>query len=319
MSAPLPPSVASLLQDEAYASLCRESLTEELGKIQSAKERILTTRPPFGMLASSHSRSMFRTSLRAALDNEAGLQARLDQITQIDAWLRDDIERALQAYLPTSSVDYKSCLDACEVVNNWEHAIQALHELAVALARDYHAVNVAVKGGSLSPQKPSLQQQTRKRATTNLRATVLAMQAGLSGVLEVRKEFIRLCDASADGLQLPEPPAFRDAAWVDGLAKLSDQQCIAETQACETEARAFCASGIIKVLQDGGVVREACTDAARAILAKDWRQLRIHAAEHYVKEREVDDVMAELNKHRMAAEATRRQATFENATMAPLR
>ena len=35
MAAPLPPSIASLLQDEAYAGLCRESLTEELGKIQS--------------------------------------------------------------------------------------------------------------------------------------------------------------------------------------------------------------------------------------------------------------------------------------------
>jgi hypothetical protein len=262
---------------------------------------------------------MFRTSLRAALDNEAGLQGRLDQVTQIDAWLRDDIERALQNYLPTSSVDYKSCLDACEVVSNWEHAIQALHELAVALARDAHALNVAVKGGSLSPQKPSLLQQTRKRATTNLRATVLGMQAGLNGVLEVRKEFIRLCDASADGLQLPEPPDFRDAAWVDGLVKLADQQVINETQACETEARAFCATGMIKILQDGGVVREACTDAGRAILAKYWRQLRIHAAEHYVKERDLDDVMAELDKHRQAAEAARRQATFENATMAPLR
>ena len=318
-SAPLPAAIASLLQDEAYANLCRESLTEELDKIRSAKERILTTRPPFGMLASSQTRSMFRTSLRAALDNEAGLQGRLDQITQIDAWLREDIEKSLQGYLPSSSVDYRSCLEAIEVVNNWEHAIQALQELAVALARDAHALHVAVKGGSLSPQKPSLMQQTRKRASTHLRATVLAMQAGLGGVQEVRKDFIRLCDASADGLQLPEPPAFRDAAWVDGLVKLTDTQVVAETLSCETEARAFCATGLIAVLQEGGVVREACTDAGRAILAKYWRQLRAHAAQHYVKERDLDEVMAELTKHRTAAEAARRQANFETATMAPLR
>lgn len=318
-TAPLPPTIAALLQDEAYANLCRESLTEELDKIRSTKERILTTRPPFGMLASSQSRSMFRTSLRTALDNEAGLQGRLDQVTQIDAWLRGDIEKALQGYLPSSSADYRSCLEACEVVTNWEHAIQALHELAVALARDAHSLHVAVKGGSLSPQKSSLLLQTRKRASTNLRATVLAMQAGLGGVQEVRKEFVRLCDASADGLQLPEPPEFRDAAWVDGLAKLTDSLVLAETLTCETEARAFCATGIIAILQDGGVLREACTDAGRAILAKYWRQLRIHAAEHYVKPRDLDEVMAELTKHRTAAEATRRQANFETATMAPLR
>ena len=319
MNAPLPVTIASLLPDEAYANLCRESLTEELDKIRSTKERILTTRPPFGMLASSETRSMFRTSLRAALDNEAGLQGRLDQITQIDAWLKEDIEKALQNYLPGSSSDFRICHEASMTVTNWEHAVQALHELAVALARDAHALNVLVKGGTASQQKPSLVQQTRRRAVTNLRATVLAMQAGIAGVAEVQKEFVRLCDSQADGLQLPGAPAFRDATWVDGLAKLTDHQVTTETQACETEARIFCATGMIALLREGGEVREACIDAGRAILAKYWRQLRVHAAQHYVKEREVDEVIAELSAHRQAAEAARRQASFETATMAPLR
>ena len=319
MNAPLPAAIASLLQDEAYANLCRESLTEELDKIRSTKERILTTRPPFGMLASSETRSMFRTSLHAALDNESGLQARLDQVNQIDAWLKEDIEKALQNYLPSSSTDYRICHEASLTVINWEHAVQALHELAVALARDVHALHVVVKGGTNSPQKASLVQQTRRRAIINLRATVLAMQAGIAGVAEVQREFATLCDSQADGLHLPSAPAFRDAAWVDGLAKLPDPQIITETQACETEARVFCATGMIALLREGGEVREACIDAGRAILAKYWRQLRAHAATHYVKERDVDEVIAELSAHRQAAEAARRQASFETATMAPLR
>jgi hypothetical protein len=319
MNAPLPAEIASLLQDEAYAILCRESLTEELGKIQSAKAQILTTRPPFGMLASSETRTVFRTSLRSAMDNEAGLQGRLDQIGQIDIWLREDIEQTLQNYLPLASQDYRICSEACQVVTNWEHAVQALHELAVALARDAHALNVTVKPGTQSHLKPSLVQQTRHRGIANLRATVLAMQAGVAGVLEVRKEFMRLCDSQADGLQLPEPPAFRDATWVDRLAKLNDSQLCAEAQACETEARAFGAAGMIALLREGGEVHEACIDAGKAILAKYWRQLRVHAQSHYVKEREVDEVLAELAKHRLAAESKRAQASFETATMAPLR
>src|SRR6185295_16444080 len=129
------------------------------------------------------------------------------------------------------------------------------------------------------------------------------------GVQEVRKEFVVLCDTQADGLQLPEPPPFRDAAWVDRLAKLSDSQLCAEAQVCETEARAFCAAGMIGLLREGGEVREACIDAGQAILAKYWRQLRVHAQSQYVKEREVDDVLAELTKHRVAAEAKRAQAS----------
>ncbi len=319
MNASLPAEIASLLQDEAYAVLCRESLVEELDKIKSAKEQILTTRPPFGMLASSEVRQEFRTSLRAAMDNEAGLQARLDQISQIDAWLKDDIDKALQNYLPLGSQDYRICHEATQVVGHWEHTIQALHELAVALARDAHALNVLVKGGTVSDMKVSLVQQTRARALANLRAMALGMQAGLSSVLDVQQEFIRLCDSQADGLTLPSVPAFHDAAWVDHVAKLSDSQAGDELGACEIECRAFCATGMIALLREGGEVRESCIDAGRALLAKYWRQLQIHAQEHYVKAREVDEVIAELSKHRESADAKRRQATFESATVAHLR
>jgi hypothetical protein len=319
MNVPLPPEIAGLLQDEAYAVLCRESLTDELAKIQSTKAQILTTRPPFGLLGSNESVKVFRTSLRAAEDNEAGLQGRIDQITQIDAWLKEDIEKALQNYLPLGSKDYRVCHEATQVVASWEHAVQALHELAVALARDAHALYATVKGGTASHVKPALVQQTRQRAITNLRATVLAIQAGVTGVQDVREEFVRLCDTQADGLQLPEPPPFRDAVWVDRLAKLSDGQLCAEASVCETEARTFCATGMIGLLREGGEVHEACIDAGRAILAKYWRQLRVHAQSHYVKEREVDDVLAELTKHRLAAEAKRAQASFETATVASLR
>ncbi len=319
MNAPLPAEVAALLQDEAYAVLCRESLGDEMAKIQSAKQQILTTRPPFGVLASSQTRLVFKTSLANAMESEADIQGRLDQISQIDAWLKDDIEKALQNYLPLGSEDYRICHQATQVVNNWEYAIQALHELAVALARDAHALNVLVKGGTVSHLKPSLVQQTRTRALTNLRATVLAMQAGLSGVLDVQQEFIVLCDSQADGLKLPDPPPFRDAAWVDHVAKLADAQMAAELDACEIESRTFCATGMIALLRQGGEVREACIDAGRAILAKYWRQLRVHAQTHYVKARDVDEVIAELSKHREAAEAKRRQASFETATVAHMR
>ena len=90
-------------------------------------------------------------------------------------------------------------------------------------------------------------------------------------------------------------------------------------QACETEARAFCAVGMIAVLREGGEVHEACLDAGKIILAKYWRSLRIHAQSHYVQERDLDDVLAELSKHRAAAEVKRRQSAFETATVAALR
>jgi len=319
MNSPLPAEIAALLQDEAYAVLCRESLGEEMARIQSEKRQVLATRPPFFVLASSHTRLVFKASLATAMENEAELQQRLDQIGYIDTWLREDIEKALQHYLPLGSEDYRICHQATQVVSNWEYAIQALHELAVALARDAHALKVLVKGDTVSHLKPALIQQSRSRALTNLRAAALGIQAGLSGVADVQQEFITLCNSQADGLKLPSAPPFRDATWVDRVAQLSDSQMTAELSACEIESRAFCSTGMIELLRNGGEVREACIEAGQAILAKYWRQLKVHAQSHYVKARDVDEVIAELSKHREAAEAKRRQANFETATVAHMR
>ena len=76
---------------------------------------------------------------------------------------------------------------------------------------------------------------------------------------------------------------------------------------------------MIAVLREGGEVHEACLDAGKTILAKYWRQLRVHALTHYVKERDLDEVLSELSQHRQAAELKRRQSAFETATVAALR
>ena len=198
----LPPEITALLQDEAYATLCHESLTEALARISREKEEILSTRPPFGMLASSQTRQVFQTSLRAALDNEAGLTTRLDQINQIDLWLKSAIEKALTAYLPTVSVEYRTCNDAALVVTRWEHTIEALHEISLALARDAHAVGAALNPiavANTALPTPTLIEQARIRALTNLRATVMALQSGIADVMEVRAQFAELADQAGFG------------------------------------------------------------------------------------------------------------------------
>ncbi len=318
----LPAEITTLLQDEAYATLCQESLTEALARISREKEEILSTRPPFGMLASSQTRQVFQTSLRSALDNEAGLRSRLDQIGQIELWLKSAIEKALASYLPTVSVEYRTCHEAALVVSRWELTIEALHEISLALARDAHAVGAAlnpVAVANTTLPTPALIEQARIRALSNLRATVMALQSGIADVTEVRGQFTELCDTQADGLQLPGPPDFRNLAWVDRLASLSEGQTCAEVLRCENEARAFCAEGIKGLLRQGLEVREACLDAAQALLAKYWRELRAYAQANFVQERDLDEVIAELSQHRLAAEASRRQASFESANVSSLR
>jgi hypothetical protein len=319
MNVPLPAEIASLLQDEAYATLCRESLSGELVKIRAAKSQELPSRPPFAGPGSSDIAGAGRVILRPALDNEPGLHTRLDQVRQIDGWLKEVIGKALQGYLPLSSPDYRCCQEACNVVARWDEAIKALQDLALALARDAHGVSLHFKAGSWLKSAPAPSRHARQTAMDNLRAAVQSIQVGLTEVRDIRTEFMRLCDTQADGLQLPEPPEFRDIAWVDHLASLDEAKVSAEVLRCETEARFFCANGMAPLLREGAEVNEACVDAGTIILAKYWRQLREHALSHYVKERDVDEVIASLDKHRQAAELVRRQGTFESAKVISLR
>jgi hypothetical protein len=318
MNVPLPAEIASLLQDEAYATLCRESLSGELVKIRAAKTQVLASRPPFAAPGTSDIAGAGRVMLRPALDNEAGLHTRLDQVRQIEGWLKEVIGKALKGYLPKSSPDFRCCHEACTVVTRWEEAITSLQELAQALARDAHAVSLNFKSGTWLKSAPAPSRQARQTAMDNLRAAVQGIQAGLAEVQEIRTEFMRLCDTQADGLQLPEAPAFRDIAWVDHLASLDDAKVNAEALRCETEARFFCANGLAPLLREGAEVKEACDDAGTIILAKYWRQLREHSLMHYVKERDVDDVIASLDRHRQAAELARRQGKFESARVISL-
>ena len=75
------------LRDEAYAQLCRDSLTREAEAAAHETLRIEATRPPFGLLASKRTREDYETSLRSALHTETELRERLMQVGQLEQWL----------------------------------------------------------------------------------------------------------------------------------------------------------------------------------------------------------------------------------------
>ncbi|HNC23375.1 MAG TPA: hypothetical protein PLU52_04150 [Opitutaceae bacterium] len=318
----LPPELVSLLTDEAYAVLCQQSLSEALTQVTKEKETIISTRPPFGVLASSTTRTSYQTQLRSAQDSEAGLRERLEKLAQVEAWLKHDIEKTLRGFMPKVSGDFRTCEEAAAVVTRWETATQGLKELAQALARDARAVAAAINPMPLPsglPPTAAAIEQSKLAAIANLRITVVAIQSAVADVLEVRAQFTQLCDEQADGLQLPLPPDFRTVAWVDQLALLGNGAATAEAVRCESEARNFCGDGLKAYVTQANDVRDACHDASQAILAQYWRQLRVHAMTHFIRERDVDEVLTELAQHRVAAEVKRRQASFEAAAFAPLR
>ncbi len=298
------------LTDEAYVTLCRGSLTAALATIESEKQEVMTTRPPFGMLATKQTRETFETSLKAVLDNETGIRRRLKQLDLLEPRMKEDLEVALHTHLLTAAgFEYKCCNEACEITDEWSRGISALNEQGVALARDARAVAGAIESTPATAPFGSKKPGATLHAVAHLRATAGAAQADIGTILEINERFLRLISSeSADAVQLPSPPAFRDLAWVDSLNLLENAEALGEIRRFETEARAFCTTGLNALLAQAEDVRIACQEVRKEILHSTWAKLRAYALGNFVAERDVDEVLAELINHRALADARRVEA-----------
>ena len=126
-----------------------------------------------------------------------------------------------------------------------------------------------------------------------------AVVAPLLGVLERTDAWHRVCVGGFD------------AAWIDRLSTLSDSDAVAELAACESEARAFARDGIKVLLENSAATHTACLQLREDYLQACWQEARDHALRHYVKERDLDEVITELEAHHVA-DVQQRQAELIN-------
>ena len=307
----LPADLVAYLRNEAYATLCRQSLITALDDLEKQKQDVMATKPPFGMLASKTAREAFQTSLRSVLDTEEGLRRRIAQLAPIDAWLEPLIPRALHQYLIADNADYQFYSGICDAVKLWEYQMNELREKGTALARDARAVADAIAGRPGAARGPRL---SRLEATAALRATVVAAAVELADIAQTAG---RVTQLSADELpataRLPAGPPFRTAAWIDRLATLADEAALAELESCEEEARAFTRDGIKTLLDQAALTHAACLQLRGDYLQACWQEARDHALRHYVQERDLDEVIAELNANHVADVQKRQTELIHNS------
>lgn len=302
----LPPETIELLRAEAYATLCKESLSESIAAIVREKEELMSTRPPFGVLASKKVRDTFQSKVGEVEDGEAGLRSRLQQVVHIQGWLLGDIHVALDQYLSVASPEYKFWFELGKAIESWEGRVRDLPEKAVAFARDARAAILA-----FSQQAPSDDRRVREArlgSIAALRATVEMAALSLASISEAATEVSKLSVGKIETpIELPIP-TFKSVSWVDGLVIVDAPAAVADLQKAEAEARAFATDGIRALLAYSSQAHESCALAADGYLHAYWDQLREHAIKHYVTVRDVDSVIAELTQQFIAADLRRRQS-----------
>ena len=302
----LPSETIELLRAEAYATLCKESLTESIAEIVRKKEELLSTRPPFGVLASKKVRETFQSQVGQVEDGEAGLRSRLQQVVHIQGWLLGAIHVALDQYLSGASTEYKYWFDLGNAIESWEGRVRDLPEKAVAFARDARAAIIAFSQQASSDDRRL--KEARLGTIAALRATVETAAISLIHISEAASYVHQLSSAKLETpIEFPVP-TFRSVSWVDGLVISNPATAVLELQKAEAEARAFAADGVRAMLAVSSQAHEACALAADGYLHTYWDQLRDHALKHYVTGKDVDSVIADLTQQYIAADLRRRQS-----------
>jgi hypothetical protein len=301
----LPSDLVAYLRNEAYATLCRQSLIAALDDLGKQKEEVMATKPPFGLLAPKSAREAYEASLRVVTDSEDELRRRLAQLSPIDAWLEPLLPKALHKYLMVANADYQYYNSICEAVKLWEYQINELREKGTALARDARAAADAISGSAPSGRGP---RPSRSEALATLRATVVSAATDLADIAQTASRVTQLsADELPDTARLPAGPQFRTAAWIDQLMTLGDKTAAVELEKCEAEARFFTREGVKQLLEQAATTYAACVQLRDDYLQACWQEARDHALRNYVKERDIDEVIAELHANH-AADLEKRQA-----------
>ena len=291
-----------LLQDEAYAFLCREVVEDRLTSLELEKAEIASTRPPFGVLARKATREAFTRSMCTALDNEAALRDRLAQISGIEEWLRPLLRQDIAAYLTAISPDYRRFQEVRARLDDWERTFQALPEFLVAFARELRNLCQAVDSDPAAGRRLVYELPVVSEIAVRLER----QQHELPGIAAAVAELTQA--GAMSEIRVPVLPDFQRIDWVNHLAALPPDQALTEAACVEKEFRDFLADGIDLVHARLEVSRDVCTRLENKALEQYWDQLRAHAQSHYVEERDVDEVLAMLAQRYASANLARHQA-----------
>jgi uncharacterized protein YukE len=306
----LPDDVISLLRDEAYLDLCRNALKDALERLVAEKQQVSETRPPFGILASKKQREEFESSMQTVLDTEGAIEARLGKLEAIENWLKAAIRERLRDYLRQVSENYRRSGKIAEAIKSWDRLIEHYGEQLLALARNIKNVAVSFAGAQGGVRSAF---GDRAQAFAELRMGADSLDRTALQLESLTRSMAMIAANSAyKDVQLAELPIKGIVGWVDNLALQHDRDALPAAQEMEADARNVVAKKLTNYHASAASALEALVGIENQELESYWEVLRAHALAHYVQERDVDEVLNELNERYVVANIERRQRAIES-------
>ena len=307
----LPDDVISLLRDEAYLDLCRNALKDALERAVAEEQQVTETRPPFGILATKKQRETFESSMQMVLDTKAAIEARLSKLEAIENWLKSAIRERLRDYLRQASENYRRSAKIAEAIRAWDRLIEHYGEQLLALARNIKNVSVSFAGAAGGARSAF---SDRAQAFAELRMGADSLDRTAVQLESLSRTMAMYAANSAySEVQLADLPIKGVVGWVDNLALMHDRDALPAAQEMEADARGIVAKKLTEFHGSAAAALGALGTIEGQELENYWEVLRAHALAHYVQERDVDEVLNELNERYVVANIERRQRAIENA------
>jgi hypothetical protein len=305
----LPDDVISLLRDEAYLDLCRNALKDALDRLVAEKQQVSETRPPFGILASKRQRDDFEASMQTVLDAEGAIQVRLGKLEAIENWLKSAIRDRLRDYLRQVSENYRRSAKIAEAIKSWDRLIEHYGEQLLALARNIRNVSVSFKGAAGGVRSAF---GDRAQAFAELRMGADSLDRTALQLESLTRSMAMIAANSPyKDVLLAELPIKAVVNWVDNMALQNDRDALPAAQEMEADARNVVSKKLNNFHASATAALEALVGIDAQELESYWEVLRAHALAHYVQERDVDEVLNELNERYVVSNIERRQRTIE--------
>ncbi len=306
----LPDDVISLLRDEAYLDLCRNALKDALERLVAEKQQVSETRPPFGILASKKQRDVFESSMQTVMDTEAAIEVRLGKLEAIENWLKAAIRERLRDYLRQVSENYRRSGKISESIKSWDRLLEHYGEQLLALARNIKNVSVSFAGAAGGVRSAF---GDRAQAFAELRMGADSLdRTALQLESLTRSMALFAANSAYKDVQLAEISIKGVVGWVDNLALQHDRDALPAAQEMEADARAVVARKLNDYHASAAAALAAITVIEDQELESYWEVLKAHALAHYVQERDVDEVLNELNERYVVANLERRQRSMES-------
>lgn len=306
----LPDDVITLLRDEAYLDLCRNALKDALEGLITEKQQVTEARPAFGILGTKKQRESFEQSMKTVLDTETGIEVRLGKLEAIENWLKSAIRDRLRVYLRNASENYRRSGKITEAMKAWDRLIEHYGEQLLALARNIKNVSASF-AGSAGGVRSAFSDRAQAFAELRVGADSLDRTAVQLDSL-TRTMAMYAANSAYKDIQLSEIPIKGVVEWVDNLALQNDRDALPAAQDMEADARAVVAKKLTAYHASAASGLEAVAAIENQELESYWEVLRAHALAHYVQERDVDEVLTELNERYVVGNLERRQRVIES-------